>query len=547
MKWVVLVFTIAVASFLISFVLLRGKSARKEFQEVLTEADTFLSAGRYDFASDALKKALLKASNGQSYFEILKRVLSIAQEEESYVELEYFAQKALEKHPRKKEFILLASYSALRNGNTKRALKLIPDNPSAQFDYTILEIALRSDEKLPEKRMKLDRRVQRLLSMESIHNPMTFEDTGKEMGEPRLLLNAGLLWMERGQMSKARQIVTDHLIESQYDEFAAYVLYDVGAFDRVYEIITESDSLPAQMNADELTRLTADTLTRLGQTNDSFQYYLQQIRHNPRDSWIPYYNVAQYYMNDDDLSTALSYLQEAYAIFQSEWIVRLELARYLIANGKPVEAALLLEEMRTEQPQDYRPQLYLLEMEKDSLTAEEYVARMWQLFNEHPDEMRLCRPIVNYQLGFGELSASLEALRHYERVGDPSPWLLNMRGIIHALDSHLDLERLKYAASMIDQSLALEVDVKVLFNRAVVSLTMRDLASAYRFFQSAETELKKDQRIDRLSLSRIKSRFGEVLALQGKTDAATAVLRESLDLDPDNYRALLLLRQLESE
>ena len=132
-KWIAIAVFIT-AGVAVTVKLLHDRSQRIAFEEVLREADTEISAGRYESAFEVLNRTLEKVKKRREYTAVLRRAFTVSRALDNYVIFEYFTAHALDAFPQNADMLHFAAYSALRNGNTKRALMLIPEEGGRQFE-----------------------------------------------------------------------------------------------------------------------------------------------------------------------------------------------------------------------------------------------------------------------------------------------------------------------------------------------------------------------------------------------------------------------------
>ena len=366
-----------------------------------------------------------------------------------------------------------------------------------------------------------------------------FEKLAQGMNEPRLLLDSALLWLKNGNYEKAYQIATEGLSDAQYEDFFALLSYDVGDYETAYELLSSSQDF---QESPEILHLVADSLTKLDKPKDAIRYYLQYIRYYPKESWVPYVNVSQFLMREGEIPVALSYLNNARVFFPDNWDVRFETARILAIGSQTDGAQAVLKDLRGEKPDDVRAILVQLQMDKSYLSLDEYAANLWKLFNHYPGEIEVCKMLVVCLLNLGDVTGADAAIHQITKHQGDNAWTFQVKGIISALRRDY-LKAIEY----FENSLTLETHWIGLYNRAVLSYAIQNATKALEYFTLAQDQIVRTSSTEKESISRIGTMIGKSLLQRGEREQAKQQILDSLEVDPGNYRSLLLLKQLEAE
>ena len=545
----ILVF-VAISAGIIYFVLnrntrIRGKDAQVD--ALLADTDYEISLGYYEKALEILEQALSRVRGEYSTLRILKRVYIISYDLNDFFILNKFAKTASGSIPGSADLARIYLYSAIRSQISEKALNMLKKQRGSlqylqaeAYFHGILNTLPGQDQ---------DPELKKILSLVAQRDPYQLQRLGTELDDPRIHLDAALLWMEEGDPESAFALVNRHAENPLFREPSIYISYDAG-----HEEISlvHLQSLNKSVDRADLLIVEADLNFLLDRKDDALRLYQNAIVSHPRYAWTPYLNVALIAEQNGDSQTAHHFKEKAYQLFPDVGEVVLSYARSLsvlvplAANRQ--QAIDVVQNYLQQREEDYEAQALLLDLKNTAASPVVYQAALWKLYNQHPESRMLCEQLFLYLLEFNDLSGADSVLRHYQlaTTRNQEPWLLDYRAILAAA-------RKDYGAAieLLQDRLAREESWPARFNLGMLLATARQPEQAIEELIEAENVLASQARIeeDRQEYfrSRIRSRIGEQYLFLGDTAAARRECEYAIDLDISNFHAHRILRILEGE
>jgi hypothetical protein len=514
--------------------------------ELLAEADYEISLGYYDRALESLEKALARVRGEYNNLRILKRVYQISYDRNDFHILHDFARSAVDSIPGSKELEQIYLYAAIRSEAGQSAVdRLKPSRANQTGDLAYLQAEAHFAgflDTLPD----LDpdpqlAKIVRLVGTEK-RDPYQLQRLGTDLDDPRIHLDAALLWMAEGDPESAFTLVNRHIGESSFREPGVYIAYDAGHEQTALSLLQELRLQGKIADRVDLQIMEADLRLVLGDVAEATRLYRQIITTHPGYSWTPYLNLASIAEQNTERQTAYFLRETAYGEFPAVGAVVMAHARSLTEIGDRQLAAATLQGYIEEHADDYQAQLHLLDVQNAASSPVLYQAALWKLYNRHPESRMLCEHLFLYLLQFNDLSGAESVLRHYELATgrNQEPWLLDYRAILSAVRRD-DTE----AARLLQDRLAREDSWQARFNLAVLLGKNRKPDQAIEQLIAAENLLPEER--NRYYRSRIRSRIGEQYMRLGDGAAARRECEYALDLDVSNFHAHRILRILERE
>jgi len=530
------------AGTLVAIRLLRRE--RPGLEETIRQVDEELSKGRFLPAGELLKSGFREARGEAGYLRLLKRELQIAEMSGSYRQFARRALEAAKNLPGSGSLAVLAVYGALRSEHPEDAAAAVARAPRhRELEALKVEAHLRG--LLPGGVMpRPEGRLGTLAELPGLQDPAAMHTLAGLLEEPRLDLDAALLWAGAGRFDEAFAVLWPHRGLPEVGEALLFLAFDAGRFREAWEL---QGADPALRGLPEQMVFRGDLAWLLGMPERAAEQYQRAIESDPGYSWAAYLNLAGLMSGLGDQAGARLFRRKAFDRFPGQAQVVLAHARDLAEQGATARAREILAALIEQEPDHLEARLLALELEGARGSPALYQGRMWELLNGHPGDPELTRSFSLYLLGLRDTRGAAAVLGEYERVhGEPfPPWYLELRGIVALAQG--DPER---AAGFLRESLAGEPDWRRRYNLALVLMAGQHYEQALGELIQSETDLASaEDRVGPPGLealrSRVRSRIAEAQTGLGNYEAARREALYALDLDAANHQARRVLRILE--
>ena len=529
---------------------LRGfRREPRVLEEILRQVDEELSRG-YSVRAESLIREGLRSVRGEAgYLSLFKRQLGLARMTGDYGGLVRDARGASKKLPGSRRLAAIAAYAAVRSEHPESAARIL----ERSLRHPVLE-GLQAEAELrgyapARKTLRLDDSLRRLSELPGLSDPNDMHTLAGLLEEPRLDLDAALLWMRRGRVEEAFSVLWPHRGLAFVAEPLLFMAFDAGRYAEAWEL---GGALPELVEQPGHLILRGDVAWILGMPERAAAHYQQAIAIDPDYSWVPYLNLAELVASGGDSEGGRRMRAGAHGRFPVQSEVVLAHARDLAATGAADQARELIAVLIEGDPHDTTAQLLALELAGARSSPAVYQGRMWQLVNRQPDNPELVKSFALYLVGLRDIGGAAAVLAEYERSsgGALSPWFLELRGILALAQG--DPER---AAEYLGRSLVQVGEWRRRYNFAVVLMAGRRDEEALRELVQSETELVaaaagRSAGPGGAQLqsyrSRIRSRIAEAQVNLGSREAARREALYALDLDSANQHARRVLRILEA-
>jgi hypothetical protein len=543
-----------------------GRRSRElRLEALLAETDYEISLGYYEKALDGLERALSEARGEYGSLRVLKRAYQISYDLNDFSILNGFARDAFENIPGSTALAEIYLYAAIRSDSRQwlEELKKLLRRSRGDLSYLQAEAYLRRHVDTVPQEVQ-DPRLQKILALlpqgdaaqadtarpytaglcGARLDPYQLQRLGAELDEPRVHLDAALLWMGRGDADSAYTLVSryaaDPLFEDLFAEPGIFISYDAGYEREALSLMQQRYSAGGTAGRADLIIMQGDLNLVLGRNRESLRLYQEAIASHPAYSWTPYLNVARIAEQEGNWQTARIFRERAYRRFPDVGSVVVCYAGTLSRFGNREDASAILQSYLQSNEDDHQAQLLFLELENTAASPAVYQAALWELYNRHPESRMLCEHLFLYLLEFNDLSGAEAALRHYQLATGRTeePWLLDYRAILEAARGNY-----AEATRLLQDRLAREDSCLARINLAVLLGRARQPEEAVRQLIEAEHLLPQERR--QFFRSRIRSRIGEQYLLLGDVAAARRECEFAIDLDRSNFHAHRILRILE--
>ena len=537
----------AIGAGIIYFILNRNTRIRGRDTEVdalLTDADYEISLGYYEKALESLEKALTQARGEYGTLRILKRVYIISYDLNDFFILNKFAKTASENIPGSADLTRIYLYSAIRSELNEKTFNMLKKQ-RGDIQYLQAEAYFHGTlNSLPDHNQDPD--LKKIFSLVAQQDPYQLQRLGTELEEPRIHLDAALLWMEEGNPGNAFSLINRHKENPLFREPSIYISFDAGHEETS---LLHLQSLNNSVDRADFLIMEADLNFLIDNDDEALRLYQNVITSHPGYTWTPYLNVALIAEQNGDRQTAHHFKEKAYQLFPDIGEVVLSYARSLsVAAADRRQAVDIVQNYLEKQEEDFEAQLLLLDLQNTASSPVVYQAALWKLYNRHPESRLLCEQLFLYLLEFNDLAGADSVLRHYQLATSKTqePWLLDYRAI-------LAITRQDYqeAIELYKDRLLRQESWPARFNLGMLLAATGQPEQAIGELIEAENVLTSQTRIEGQRQgyfqSRIRSRIGEQYLSLGDTTAARRECEYAIDLDVSNFHAYRILRILEGE
>jgi tetratricopeptide (TPR) repeat protein len=539
--WAALSFALLCAAGAAVFFLLRPRPPhRDDLSTLLAPVDAAISAGSLDTARGALENIRLLPSSEEGLLRLLKRAQLVCSASGDYRLMADLAARAPGTSLGSAEVRAVAAYALLRAGRVAEAEKAASRRrlPPDVGDLLKGEITLRRGRGWKGS----DALTRDLIALDGSRDPLAFSAAAVRTGDTRLSLDAALLFMEKGALAEAQQVVQKDLTAAMFDEPAAAISWDSGDSKTALDRLERLNAARAG-RAEILFRL-ADCLQALGRGGEAEKALRAGLPTAPQLSWTPYANLGFFAARRGDLGSADRFLKDGLAFFPASRDLRIARASIAARAGREEEAIKILTGLLDGQPGDSEAALLLLDLQASTLSPEQNRARLWKLFNRVPAETApfqlLCGALIGARDWEG---ASIAIQQHGEAIGAEDADLLLLRGMIAAMRGDSAGAEADFRRAASEQK-----DGRARYDLALLLVQKGNARSALQELSLAEDEHARSGSPEGgdAVLSRIAMLGGTARLLDGDEAGARTAFARALTLDPHNLRASLLLRKLEA-
>ena len=523
----------------------RGKEAAQReaaLSTALAEADYGIELGYLDKAYDSLLGAMESARGEYALLRVLKRAYLIARTENRFERMQHLALRSLAAIPGSPSLRAAALYASLRCGGLEGVQRILHEDSRQGILQTLkAEASFLGERDLKIREEALPYQFRRL-SDPGLQEAGNLQGLGEELGEARILLDAALLWMKKGHPVQAAQLGRERLQGPAFDEPAGFFAYDAGgnaeALKRFQRLAL---ALPQRT---DLQILCGDIACLQKDFTAAESYYRNALRREPRFSWKPFLTLAWILDQRGEREEAFRFRAEAFLVHPGEKTVALAFAQALAQRGEREKAVEILTTFLRSHADDLEANLLFLRLSGAAKAPALYQASLWGLYNRFPSSGALCRALATFLLALGDLEGAEAALGQYERAAAEAgaAWVLHLKGLAQALKGEYQA-----AAKSLGDSLKAKPDWQVGYNLALVlgagsreteAIEELGKAEALLLHDSPGPEARKLQ-------SLIRTRLGELYLRQGSLLSARRELEYACELDGENLRPRLLLKNLE--
>ena len=476
-------------------------------------------------------KELMKAA--------IQRDLFYGLQTDDFTRLEESARRAAHKRRGSEDFWAALVFAEMKLGNIEDA-SAIGKKHLSSTEYKALLSQLHLISETINTGEEKGSREDLILSEYNTRDPMVYERIARMLPDPRLVINAALLWAGSGDPGKAYFLLKDRLPSSKYSKLLVYFAIDAGEFNNALITINSLRSRNNVYDA-ELSLLEADALMWLGMMGKAASIYTAFIENNPSFSLIPSLNLAWMASETGNYTEAIMYLDGAFRFFSGDRGLFIPKISYLYQEGKYDEAMIELSKFLNTHPMDKEGMLFALVMPKTIKNHVRHETTLWSLLNKNPEDDLIGRYFAAYSFmekNYEDLEIILSRFVSYP---DSAGWVAFFKGCSAATRGNLD-SGIAFFRSSLDEKELWETH----FNLALLYSSYRDFAKSLNQLQQADHCLLSSGKGNILpARSVIRTEIARILSSQENYTGAVRELLFALDLDPTNYNARLMLKKME--
>ncbi len=513
---------------------------QSDFLSTLRSLDAALDAGALSTAQDLLDGIRSLPAGEDDLLRLLKRAFEAGSASGDYRAMSRLGLMALSAAGGSARIRAAAALACVRAGRLAEAEKVIARGslPAETGDLIRGETVLKRGRKWkPAEPLYRD-----LLSLDESQSPEVYADAARRTGDARLSLDAALLAMKSGNLERAKDIAGTGLGEPAFDEPAALISYDGGDFRSAIERLKRLDR--DRPDRADVALVLADSYQEVGRPADAGKLLLRALSLAPALTWTAYANLAFHAEGRGDMALARGRLKDGLAFFPQSRELRLQQAQLESRLGNVDDAISILSKLAAENPEDGEVALFLLDLQAPGLSPEGYRARLWKAFDRVPSDKAIFAALSSALIASHDWDgAGIAIQQHAAAGGAPGQQLMLAEGMVAAMrgDDDAASDAFRRAAAIAGDGIARYNLSLVLLRRGSGKAAIAELGIA------ADEYARRGNPAERFDvLSRIEMLTGSARLLDGDEDGAREAFLRSLDLNPRNLRAALLLRKLEA-
>ena len=511
---------------------------------LLQRADEEISRGYFFHAEQTIREAGKKANSSNTWLMVFKRVVPLCESVKDYSLLYDLSSKAVKDLPGNEEIRAFSVLSSLRTGRYEKAYSEAKKYLNSET-YTNLkaEALLRMGVEPDPGESEAGDIYTAIRETLSSRNPEVFEEAAGKLKDPRLYLDASLLWILSGNPQRAYTVFFGNIPAGSYTEAGFFISYDAEEYDRALNLLETLERNKA-LSSEELLLLRADIHMLEKDYPKAENLYKNVIQASPDYSWIPYLNLAWIAEKRGDHTNEIENLMLSYEKFPDKKEVVLTLSWYLAQQNREENAEEKLQNFLKKYPDDVDAKILRLIIREGLYNEKRYLGSLWELFNLHPDNILLAQYFSWYLIGLGDLEGLKIVLKNFSNAVGDMEWVQFFYGLIYTLKGEYHRAEKCFKISL-EQNFRWETS----YNLGVLYLFAGDVDTALEYFQRADDYLAGNMHESNIMKKKsiVLTKIGKIMYAKGNSTAAKRHISYALDMDRENLEALFLLKQLEGD
>lgn len=510
-----------------------------EFKENLALVDRMISGGGYSSAFSYLKKCTSYAQSSTDWMSIIKRSYILSDETNDKDFFYNSVEKAFGEYPGNEYIRVFRVYSLLEQGFYKEASNLSRSLENPEYNNLKVEAALSAEfatESIADPFSYL------LDLLQTTDDPDIFKRIGEITGNEKLLFDASVLYMKKGDVKSAYRLASGITGPWVNDEAIGMIAIDALEYRHALTRFISQNELDVRNHNERwAVQLIIGDLSQLSKLDkEADRFYRRSLEINSGGDWHQYANYSRLLKTQGRFHQSMTMLQDAINLFpdkEKELVVSM-VRNQFDKNRSTTER--YLKSFLNRNPDDPEANLLLMDHFPIQMTPEKYGARIWELYNKNPSNRAIAEFLIWYMLGVGDLEGTKLVLDRFDRDNGRSYWTVFYRALSLSMNKgFIEAEKL------LNESIAMKETWYAYYNLAVIQLFLGKFPDALTNLQEGEVLLKKTESIEKTYLSSIKTKYAVAYMGLNQLDNAAVALKEALTLDGDNLEAALLTREIQ--
>ncbi len=508
---------------------------------ILLEADYALENGFYSEAADILEKTRSYTGSSQEWMRILRRAEAVSRGTGDYRFLRGYGKAAVSDLPGNEELHAVYTYALIRTGLYEDAYEHAARHLESKLYHSLIaEAALNLGPQAYDPKELEDNEFSVFLADAPAGDPGFFEELAAEYQDDRLFAASAVAWMMEGNVERA----VENAVKINSGDFTLlkyYIYYDYGVYDTAGELLSEL-RYTSEFDTTEGLLLRADLEMAMGSFEKAGDTYRTIIEDDPEASWIPYLNTAWIYTRKGEYEQAADALIGGYELFPGKEEVATAFSIFLLQITRvDIDNAVLLQLEEGLREHEEMLGVYRQAVQA-SKSPERYRAILWELFNLHPENVKIAQYFAWYLLGIKDIVDLRLVLEKSENRYGEMEWIWFFHGCIYAVRGQIET-----AEEYFVQSLEKNDRWETAYNLALLAMRYGNTDKAYEYFRAAELQLTAKKETHGTIIAQIRVKTAWILYVNGQHDASKRQVDYALEMDGGNLEGQLLRKKLEAE
>lgn len=511
----------------------------ERFQKGLDEIDKMIAGGGYSAAISELRKTAGYADTGINWLSLIKRGYILSEDTKDPSYFRKYCSKAFKVYPGNEDIRAFQVYSLLEQKKYKEASDLSQAINSSYYSGLKVEAALSaefSSDTIADPFSYL------LNLLETGEDPSIFERAASITGNKKLLFDAAVLRMQKGEVKPAYDLVENLTGSWVNDEAIGLMAIDAGEYNQALVRFLNQNQMDVHNHNEKWANqlIIADLYQIGGDIDNAARFYRRSIEINEKGDWHQYANYSRLLKEQGRFRDSMDTLQKAISLFPEDekQLVVSMVQNHFDKNRSTTER--YLKSFLDKHPDDPEANLLVIKHFPVQTTPEKYGARIWELYNKNPSDRKIAEFLIWYLLGVGDLEGTTLVLDRFDRDSGKSFWTVFYRALSLSMNKGFN-----EAENLLIESDNMKETWYTHYNLAVIQLFLKKYNEALLNLQRADFLLSRTGKSENKNLAGIRTKMASAYIGLKRIDNARVELQEALKLDSDNLEAALLTRQIQ--
>jgi len=503
-----------------------------------------LDEGDIKAAWKSLRKSFIKAETSRDWKMIMHQAYLISSESENWNYLRKASSKAVSHYRGREDFWAVYLSSLLWSEQYKKAFRFQQRIQSEALksisaEIFLVEESLRLDPDIKPYKGVLD-------LLERKREAEYYEHIARLTDNNPLKADAAILWMGRGEIEKAYNLIRNMADSQVPDQISGYIAYDYGDWKLAQSFLLNQLQIDKQNHIERwtLNSMLADLYYLLSDYEEAekFYKYSLDIDHSV-ENWKSVLNLSILYQQMGIEKSSRKWMEEA----MDNLIDQPEVIRHFAEFWRkeyPVIAERFLTQYLQEHPDDTSMKLSQMLNFPKEMTPVEYSAFLWDLFNKDTADTLVSRFLVWYLMSLGDYQGALLVIERHHRMNPLENWTPLYESIILAL---LSPENWEETDEILSSGLPGTSSGFATYNHAVIITKTGNGFRALNTLKEAVDKLEREGYMqDPVIHGKVYSLYGQIYLDLGDTQKALENAYNALKLDETNTQARSLILEIEN-